>query len=80
MDKPIFDCMKRVLLVLVTMVFALASYAQAPKYSNEFLAIGVGARSLGMANSQILVLKKQKTKELKWMVWIGFDLNLLNVN
>ncbi len=27
-------------------------YAQAPKYSNEFLAVGVGARSLGMANAQ----------------------------
>src|SRR6185503_18638881 len=25
--------------------------AQAPKYSNEFLAIGVGGRSLGMGNS-----------------------------
>lgn len=29
------------------------SYSQAPKYSNEFLAIGVGARSLGMSNSAI---------------------------
>ena len=27
--------------------------AQAPKYSNEFLAIGVGAKSLSMANSSI---------------------------
>ena len=26
-------------------------YAQAPKYSNEFMAIGVGGRSLGMSNS-----------------------------
>jgi hypothetical protein len=27
--------------------------AQAPKYSNEFLAIGVGARGMGMANSLV---------------------------
>ena len=27
------------------------TYAQAPKYSNEFLSIGVGARALGMSNS-----------------------------
>lgn len=29
------------------------SFAQAPKYSNEFLSIGVGARALGMSNSYI---------------------------
>jgi hypothetical protein len=28
-------------------------HAQAPKYSNEFLAIGVGARALGMGNAQV---------------------------
>ncbi|HEY0030670.1 MAG TPA: PorV/PorQ family protein [Bacteroidia bacterium] len=28
-------------------------YAQAPKYSNEFLSIGVGARALGMSNSYV---------------------------
>lgn len=34
---------------------ALAGYSQssAPKYSNEFLNIGVGARALGMANVQV---------------------------
>lgn len=44
--------MKRVLLVISVMLIALGVYSQAPKYSNEFLAIGVGARSLGMANAQ----------------------------
>lgn len=29
----------------------ISVYAQAPKYSNEFLALGVGARSLAMSNS-----------------------------
>ncbi|HEY6160532.1 MAG TPA: PorV/PorQ family protein [Bacteroidia bacterium] len=29
------------------------SEAQAPKYSNEFLAIGVGARALGMGNANV---------------------------
>lgn len=40
-----------------TLVIALAAacslpvFGQAPKYSNEFLAIGVGARALGMSNA-----------------------------
>lgn len=44
--------MKRVLLFIILLASSLAIFAQAPKYSNEFLAIGVGARSLGMANAQ----------------------------
>lgn len=44
--------MKRGLLFISILSFALGAYAQAPKYSNEFLAVGVGARSLGMANAQ----------------------------
>jgi len=44
--------MKRALLLIIVLMFALGVFAQAPKYSNEFLAIGVGARSLGMANAQ----------------------------
>ena len=39
------------LILLTTCVFA-----QAPKYSNEFLAIGVGARALGMSNSNIAIV------------------------
>ncbi|NVO03935.1 MAG: PorV/PorQ family protein [Bacteroidetes bacterium] len=31
-------------------------FAQAPKYSNEFLSIGVGARSLGMSNSNTAIV------------------------
>jgi len=44
--------MKRVLVSIIVATLALGAYSQAPKYSNEFLAIGVGARSLGMANAQ----------------------------
>lgn len=47
--------MKRGLLFISILSFALGAYAQAPKYSNEFLAVGVGARSLGMANSQTAI-------------------------
>ncbi len=47
--------MKRCLLFISILSFALGAYAQAPKYSNEFLAVGVGARSLGMANSQTAI-------------------------
>ncbi len=47
--------MKRGLLFISILSFALGAYPQAPKYSNEFLAVGVGARSLGMANSQTAI-------------------------
>ncbi|MBY0425355.1 MAG: PorV/PorQ family protein [Cytophagales bacterium] len=35
------------------MAFGAYSQSSAPKYSNEFLNIGVGARALGMANVQV---------------------------
>jgi len=44
----------RVFIYIVTLFsFIVPVTGQAPKYSNEFLAIGVGARALGMANSVI---------------------------
>jgi hypothetical protein len=45
----------RIAVSLVTGCLALAAVAQsdAPKYSNEFLAIGVGARGLGMGYSVV---------------------------
>ena len=43
--------------IIVTAIAILsldfASFAQAPKYSNAFLDIGVGARALGMSNSYV---------------------------
>lgn len=39
------------LFLLVLVPFAGRGQATAPKYSNEFLAIGVGARALGMSNA-----------------------------
>lgn len=45
---------KRFLIVLLTCILYQPFYAQnAPKYSNEFLAIGVGARSFGLANATV---------------------------
>jgi hypothetical protein len=43
------------ILLLAFFLVQLQSYAQfsAPKYSNEFLAIGVGARALGMGQTQV---------------------------
>ena len=38
---------------LACLLLAGSTFAQAPKYSNEFLAIGVGARALAMGNSSI---------------------------
>ena len=44
----------RVCLFGLVMIFGLHTSAQvAPKYSNEFLSIGVGARAAGMSNSVI---------------------------
>lgn len=40
-----------VLLCVLLSVGVTQSFAQAPKYSNEFLKIGVGARAMGMANA-----------------------------
>jgi len=49
--------MTRLLLVsFLTAIFALlgnSALAQAPKFSNEFLAIGVGARGMGLGNSLV---------------------------
>ncbi len=50
--KGIFN---QFLIVAITLLFVGINYAQtnAPKYSNEFLAIGVGAKNFGMGNSVI---------------------------
>ncbi len=47
--------MLRIKISIILLVFTLVSSAQtsAPKYSNEFLSIGVGARALGMSNSYV---------------------------
>ncbi|MDQ3536212.1 MAG: PorV/PorQ family protein [Bacteroidota bacterium] len=41
------------LLTIIGTVHNIYGQATAPKYSNEFLSIGVGARALGMSNTQI---------------------------
>ncbi len=39
--------------IAITLIVSINCSAQAPKYSNEFLNVGVGARALGMSNSYI---------------------------
>lgn len=51
--KIIFLVNRLLILVLLLLTFEGFSQTSAPKYSNEFLAIGVGARALGMSNSQV---------------------------
>ncbi len=52
--KKLFFLVNRLLiLALLLLTFEGFSQTSAPKYSNEFLAIGVGARALGMSNSQV---------------------------
>ncbi len=45
--------MKKILLACLIVGSVSSAFSQAPKYSNEFLAIGVGARALGMSNSVV---------------------------
>jgi hypothetical protein len=45
--------MKKAALISVLVILAFNVEAQVRKYSNEFLAIGVGARSMGMSNTTI---------------------------
>lgn len=45
--------MRHLLLSFILLFSSSALLAQAPKYSNEFLSIGVGARSLGMSGSVV---------------------------
>lgn len=49
---------KRILLLALAILISFICginliYSQAPKYSNEFLAIGVGAHALGMSNAYV---------------------------
>ncbi|MEM7160990.1 MAG: PorV/PorQ family protein [Bacteroidota bacterium] len=46
--------MQKFNLLFIALIFMSSSVlAQAPKYSNEFLSIGVGARALGMSNAYV---------------------------
>ncbi|MFY9308858.1 MAG: PorV/PorQ family protein [Bacteroidia bacterium] len=45
---------KRFLALVFVLSFWGYGYAQAPKYSNEFLNVGVGARALGMSNAYVV--------------------------
>ena len=49
MKKQIFSLIFLVSVILPSFLFS----AEAPKYSNEFLSIGVGARALAMSNSYV---------------------------
>lgn len=52
--------MNRIILLIAAVVFSqctqLFGQASAPKYSNEFMSIGVGARALGMGNAQVAIV------------------------
>ena len=47
---------KKIIFILLFFGVANTSFSQAPKYSNEFLSIGVGARALGMAGAQVAIV------------------------
>lgn len=44
---------RRTSALIILFCLTTISYGQTPKYSNEFLSIGVGARALGMGNSMV---------------------------
>ena len=41
------------IIIGIFMFMALLAHGQAPKYSNEFLSVGVGSRALSMANANV---------------------------
>jgi hypothetical protein len=41
------------LLIFVSTLFQVNAQSKTPKYSNEFLSLGIGARALGMGGSQV---------------------------
>lgn len=43
----------RILLHISVLLVVFSAYSQAPKYSNEFLSIGIGSRALAMANATV---------------------------
>ncbi|MEO6190258.1 MAG: hypothetical protein ABIO44_07735, partial [Saprospiraceae bacterium] len=43
--------MKNLALIIVFDLFAWLVYAQTPKFSNDFLNLGVGARGLGLGGA-----------------------------
>jgi hypothetical protein len=43
----------KIFLSILLSLFTIIVWAQAPKYSNEFMNIGVGAQALGMSNSVV---------------------------
>ena len=45
--------LKTFIICLLLSCYCLFLKAQPPKYSNEFLSIGVGARALGMGGAQV---------------------------
>ncbi len=45
--------MKKLTLIIGFVSVIVSANAQAPKYSNEFLTLGVGARALGMGGAQV---------------------------
>ncbi len=49
--------MNRFLIIITILLFSISICAQTYKYTNEFMSIGVGARSFAMANSTITSVK-----------------------
>lgn len=50
---PMKKQIKSLLLITLTLLVSGIANAQAPKYSNEFLSLGIGARSLAMSNTHV---------------------------
>jgi hypothetical protein len=55
-EKQMKMIIRKIFAFNIVLFFAVSLYAQAPKYSNEFLAIGIGARALGMSNSNVAIV------------------------
>jgi len=47
---------RKIFPISIILFFTTGLFAQAPKYSNEFLSIGIGAIALGMSNSNVSIV------------------------
>ena len=48
--------LRKTLLLIASVFIMFSALAQAPKYSNEFMMLGIGARGLSMSNTQVAIV------------------------
>ena len=66
---------KKYITFCIVLLFTSSVFAQTPKYSNEFLSIGIGARAIAMSNSNVSIVD-----DVTAGYWNPAGLNQINSN